>query len=164
MRFTSKKQSSHSVDLMFTITLFLLFVITGIGIVLVGSKVYSSTATEMEEIYTSRTALSYLSEKIHQSDSSGAVELVNPEGFPEQALVIHDTINDITYDTFIYFYDGSMRELMVKNGTEITPEQGAALIPLQSFTMEKYKHDFYIFSVTEKSGKTNRIMIRLHSN
>ena len=159
MRLTQRKQPGHSIDLVFSLVLFLLFSITGIGVVLIGSQVYSSCAAQLEETYTSRTALSYVSEKVRQADVSGAVELVNPSGFPENALVIHETVDGGSYNTFIYFYDGALRELLVKEGTEITPQQGTAIVSLRSFTIEKRGTNFYILSATEKSGKVNQLMI-----
>ena len=78
MRLTQRKQPGHSIDLVFSLVLFLLFSITGIGVVLIGSQVYSSCAAQLEETYPSRTALSYDSAKVRQADVSGAVKLVNP--------------------------------------------------------------------------------------
>lgn len=159
MRVTQRKQPGHSIDLLFSLALFLLFSATGIGVVLIGSRVYSSCATQLEETYTSRTALSYVSEKVRQADVSEAIALVNPSGFPDNALVIHETVNGDSYDTFIYFYDGALRELLVKHGAEITPQQGTAIVSLRSFTIEESGASFYILSATEKSGKVNQLMI-----
>lgn len=159
MRFTHKNQSEHSVDLLFSLALFLLFAVTGISIVLIGSQIYRSTTTNMQETFTSRTALCYVSEKIRQADKENAIELTNPDGFSGNVLSLHETINDSKYTTYIYFHDGSLRELFIKDGTEITPEQGTSLVALSSFTIEETADHLYILSATEQSGKINQIMI-----
>lgn len=164
MKVIRANQPVHSVDLLFSFILFLLFATTGISIVLIGSQVYGSATTQMEETYTSRTALSYVSEKIRQCDSSGAIELTQPEGFADNALLLHENIAGNGYDTFIYFYDGALRELFVKNGTKITPEQGTSIVSLRSFTIEEIGEKFYLLSTTEKSGKTNRVMMHQKTN
>lgn len=160
MRFSSNHQTAHSVDLLFSLALFLLFAVTGISIVLFGTQVYRSTTAQMEETYTSRTALCYVSEKVRQTDVAGGVSLLQPEGFSDSALVLHETINGGDYDTYIYFYEGVLRELFVKRGTNITPEQGTVIVSLCSFTIEEADEHCYILSATEQSGKVNRVMIR----
>lgn len=159
MRFTSKNHSGHSVDLSFSLALFLLFTATGISLVLTGARIYRSTAAGMEETFTSETALSYVAEKIHQTDKSGAIELKNLSGFSDNTLVLHETIKNKTYDTYIYYYEGTLRELFIKSGTDISPEQGTVIVSLDSFSIEETEDHFYILSVTEKSGKSNCLMI-----
>lgn len=159
MRFKRKDNPEHVIDILFSLALFVLFALIGICVVLIGSRIYQSTASHMEANYTSRTALAYVSEKIRQSDSSEAIEIIKPKGFTDQALILHQTIGRTDYDTYIYFYDGALRELLVKKGTPITPEQGTALVSLSSFEIEKTEDELFIFTAAEDGGKKSSIMI-----
>lgn len=164
MRFRRKDKPEHVIDIIFSLSLFVFFAFIGICVVLIGSRIYQSTASHMEANYTSRTALAYASEKIRQSDSSGAVELLVPEGFKEQALILHQTIDQTDYVTYIYFYDGALRELLIKEGTRITPEQGTALVFLSSFEIEKTEDNLLILTAVEDGGKRNTLMIHPDSS
>ena len=74
------------------------------------------------------TALTYITEKVRQNDTAGALR-VGQIG-QCQALVI--TQGDaIVYDTYIYCYGGSLRELMIKRELTPAPEMGRALLPME---------------------------------
>ena len=73
------------------------------------------------------TALTYITEKVRQNDTAGALRIGTIGQC--QALVI--TQGDaIVYDTYIYCYDGSLRELMIKRELTPAPEMGRSLLPM----------------------------------
>lgn len=161
MRFYEKKQQEHGMDLLFVLLLFALFTFTGLCVLLIGSKIYRSTASHMEENYTTRTALAYVSEKIRQSDTSDGIFLAHPDGFDEteNVLVLSRTIQDTTYYTYIYYYKDALRELFVKKGTPVTPEQGTSIVAISGFSVEEKEHQLFQLSATDQDGKTVQILI-----
>ncbi|MCB6585629.1 DUF4860 domain-containing protein, partial [Streptococcus gordonii] len=68
-----------------------------------------------ESGFNTRTVLSYVTEKIHQSDQNQAVSIGTFDGLP--SLVIELTYdNDQTYVTYIYEDNGILRELFIQDG------------------------------------------------
>ncbi len=102
-----------------------------------GARIYKEISAVMEEQYTSRTALAYITAKLHQSDRAGAVEL-GALG-DAQALVIHETIEDTDYTTFVYWWDGYIMELFCPASESLLPTDGLRVIPADalSLTMDK---------------------------
>jgi hypothetical protein len=167
MRQLRKDNSSHVLDVLFAFSLFGLFVLIGTCVVLFGSKVYRSTAAQLEENYTSRTALAYVSEKIRQSDVSDGIELVSLSFKDEAdsspattALAFTETIEETEYRTYIYFYDGALRELFIRADADISPGQGTALLSLSDFTIEEETDGFYLLTAQEADGHTAQLLVR----
>ena len=73
------------------------------------------------------TALTYITEKVRQNDTAGALRIGTIGDC--QALVICQG-DEILYDTYIYCYDGSLRELMIKRELTPAPEMGRSLLPM----------------------------------
>ena len=70
----------HMIDLLFPIALFFVFALSALTLVLFAARVYRSTTENSSLQYTSRTGLSYISEKIHQNDGNGAITLGSFDG------------------------------------------------------------------------------------
>ena len=95
------KSRSHQADSFFVMLLFFLFALTAFILVLIGVKQYKSTANAMNYNYEVRTVTSYLREKVRQNDSDAAISVETING--TKALCLKNTINDIVYNTFIYY-------------------------------------------------------------
>lgn len=46
-----------------------------------------------------------------------------------------NTINDIVYNTFIYYYDGSLRELYVQDGFSYSLDSGQMIVEIGGLDM-----------------------------
>jgi hypothetical protein len=66
--------------------------------------------------------------------------------------------------TYIYAWDGSLRELFVREGTAISPEDGRELLPISSFSIEKLGDRLYRFSCQASDGETSDAVVALHSD
>ena len=82
---------SHTVDFLFTLSLFCVFAVCAFLVVSMGVKVYRSTARYLEDTYSARTALSYVAEKIRQHDAEGQTALTQLEG--RNAILLTDEID-----------------------------------------------------------------------
>ena len=99
MRFSNEKK--HVIDFMFPIALFFVFAASSLVVIILSANIYSSTTKASESGFNTRTVLSYVTEKIHQSDQNQAVSIGTFDGLP--SLVIELTYdNDQTYVTYIY--------------------------------------------------------------
>ena len=72
--------------------------------------------------YETRTVSSYLEEKMNQNDVAGSVAVTSIGAFP--AIALSETVNDTIYTTYIYCYDGYLREITVSDGTTVLPGDG----------------------------------------
>ena len=112
---------------------FFLFALTAFILVLIGVKQYKSTANAMNYNYEVRTVTSYLREKVRQNDSDAAISVETING--TKALCLKNTINDIVYNTFIYYYDGSLRELYVQDGSSYSLDSGQMIVEIGGLDM-----------------------------
>ena len=79
------------------------------------------------------TALAYITEKARQNDVPGALRLGHIGDC--EALVIRQG-EEIFYDTYIYCYGGSLRELMIKAELAPSPDMGRSLLPMEGLELE----------------------------
>lgn len=131
------RNRTHVTDILFTLSLFCLFTACAFLVVLTGIQVYRTTVSDMEDNYSSKTALSYVTEKIRQHDFAGGVSVVSLKG--ENALVLKDQADGETYLTYIYAYEDYLWELSVKEGTPVSRDMGQKIIQVQDFSIEKKK-------------------------
>ena len=89
--------------------LFLVFIMCALFTVLAGSKVYENISSRMDQTYTGSVALQYVANKVRQGDADKAVAVRTEDGQP--VLEIRESIEGGDYITWIYYYEGSIREL-----------------------------------------------------
>ena len=73
MKFQRKQK--HMVDLIFPVSLFFMFALCAVTVLLLAARIYQSTTEHSSLNYTARTGLSYISEKIHQNDRNGQIRI-----------------------------------------------------------------------------------------
>ena len=99
----AQRHQKHTIDFLFPAALFLVFAVSVLCVMLLAARIYRQSAVETAKNDVSRTALSYISEKIHQGDSGDAVHLGTFDGL--DALAIQQTVGDDSYTTYIYLYE-----------------------------------------------------------
>lgn len=60
-------QKRHAIDFLFPVTVFFVFTISALTVILLAARIYQSTTDDSQRNYTSGTALSYLTEKLRQT-------------------------------------------------------------------------------------------------
>lgn len=156
-----RRNQNHIVDFFFTLSLFCLFAASALIVVLIGSGVYKNTTAHMEENFATRTALSYVAEKVRQHDTAGGVTLLE-EG-DGGVLVLTDTVNDGTYETYIYAYDGCLCELVIKEGTGFSREQGEQILKVDTFSLEAKPGDFLQVTAADSGSSPVSCLLHLRS-
>ena len=94
------KDNRHIIDILFVISLFSLFVISAIFLISIGANIYSKTMVNMDSNFSSRTAVAYIIEKVHQSDADGNIELGSLDSC--ESIVITSYAAEREYKTYIY--------------------------------------------------------------
>lgn len=147
----------HTIDFLFSILLFLLFTASALLLILIGARVYQNCAQRMEENYTVRTALAYITEKVRQSDESHAVELSSIQGIP--SLILRQEIDGEAYSTYIYEYEHSLRELFIKSSSFVTPDMGHSIVDLEELSIEELEGGCFRLTATDATGASGTTLV-----
>ena len=143
MRFQSRKH--HIIDILFPISLYFVFTVSALTVLLLATNVYRTTTENSALNFNANTSLSYITEKIHQNDTEGAVSIGSFDG--HQALILKQHYNDTEYVTYIYVDVGS----------------GKVILPLQSLDMEMSQSDLLHLTCIDAQGHTVASYISIHS-
>ncbi len=131
-------QNRHIVDVLFVLALFCVFAASALMLVTLGANVYKQIVSDMDKNFEDRTAYSYVIEKLRQNDTSGAIEIGELEGTP--ALMLTEQIGDEEYCTYLYLYNGFLKELSIRKdsfaGNNIR-SAGQNIMELSEFSMEE---------------------------
>jgi len=147
--------------MVFVLALITLFAATSLALVLIGAKQYRLVTNLMTENHEDRTTSSYLAEKIRQNDTAGAITVCDLKGTP--ALSIVSAEGDVTYITYIYFYEEALRELVVTESSVFSLSSGEAIINLQACEFSLANDSLIRAVVTDTKGEKQTLFFPLHS-
>ncbi|WP_394525854.1 DUF4860 domain-containing protein [Lacrimispora sp. JR3] len=127
---------------LFTLLLFLVFVLSALFLVLIGGRVYENINTRAENTYREDVALSYIANKVRQGDKEGAVSLKEESG--RTILELKQTINGAVYVTDIYYQDGKLWELFTDGQSGLSVGDGNAILSCSPVSMKMEGKLLYI--------------------
>ncbi|MBQ7481253.1 MAG: DUF4860 domain-containing protein [Lachnospiraceae bacterium] len=155
------KRQKSIVDVIFMITLFGVFMLSALFVVLFGAKIYRRTAHDMSVNFNSRTALAYVTEKVHQHDRRGGVDITIKDGKP--VLKLTQYINSDEYCTYLYEHRGYLKELTAKGDIDLVKSAGKEILKISDFTAQKENDSLYRFTITDDEGNETRFYVSLYS-
>lgn len=141
----------------FVLSVFCLFTICSLFLVLIGANVYRGVVDNMDSNNEIRASLSYVSNKVHAA--GGDVSLQTIDG--QQALVMEETYDHIPYRTYIYQYDGYLMELFADAGRKFTPGDGDRITPISRFSMSQ-RGNMLDLTATDRNHRTLTMDLVLH--
>lgn len=137
-------------SMLFTMLLFLVFVLGALFTVLIGSRVYENITVRSDRNYTGNTALSYIANKVRQGDRAGLVDVVQVEGVP--VLEMKQEISGSEYMTWIYWKEGSIRELFTDTQSGLGLDDGLAILECGGLDLSKSGQLLHIETLGEGGG------------
>ncbi len=154
------ERKKHSIDVLFMFVLFAVFAILSVLIIFIGSGVYSRITENKEINEQTRTTLSYIANKVRETDGIENIYLTEKEG--SQVLVLKAEYEDYAADTWIYEYDSKLMEMTVDSGDEFELRFGDVLLDTDGV-------EFYIdeeekllkVSIFDKNAKESKVSIYL---
>jgi hypothetical protein len=155
------KEKKFMVDFLFVITLFFVFALSALMLVMIGANVYKNTVNNMSVNFNNRTAFAYLTEKIRQNDSYDLVTTGEYKGL--DALVLTEIIDNTNYCTYIYLYDGHIKELFIKLGADIDPSAGQDILEAKDFSVSNVNDSLYKISIVTSDDVTIPLLVSTHS-
>ena len=87
-----RNEKKHVIDFLFPLAVFFVLVASSVAIVVLASGFYSRQVKASSDSYSGRTALAYVTEKMHQNDENGAIADGTFDG--ENALVIRQRYDE----------------------------------------------------------------------
>lgn len=153
----NRQQEHHIIDILFVIALFCIFALSAVFLITVGANIYGKTVSHMEDNFNRRTSFAYVTEKIRQADENGAVSTGEFDGI--RAVMITEDKNQTQYITYLYPYNGYLKELMVRKDTPLSPEAGQDILPITEFSFEEISDKLLAFTITAADGNSCRLFV-----
>ncbi len=138
--------SSGKIHIVFILGLFTMFVATSFLLILIGIKQYNYTQEAAGDNYVQRTISSYVQEKIRQHDSVGCIYVTELDGCTALALVSKG--ENVEFTTYIYCYEGTLRELVVTDSSIYSLSSGQKIMALQGFLPEQISPECICITIT----------------
>ena len=153
--------SNKKIDTAFIVFLFFLFSVTACLLALITATQYRSTVTSMEQNSEVRTVSTYLTKQIHRYDTGSGISITD---FCENtALALSENRDGEAYTTYIYYYDGALRELPVNVHVNATADVGEAIANLSGFDVTWLKKDLLQITFIDTSGTQHSLILALHA-
>ncbi|MEG1862398.1 MAG: DUF4860 domain-containing protein [Oscillospiraceae bacterium] len=151
-----KKQKGEAVDFLFILGLFFALCSCSVLVVLLGAKVYKKTTQAMDTNFTQRTGLEYIVEKARQNDMDGGLSLGKIEG--EDALIFTRTQGENKFYTYIYYYNGYLREIYLANDAQPILTAGQKITKAQGVEIEQ-EDDIFTVSITGQDNQKSSVYL-----
>ena len=162
---SNNHRTQHVVDNLFVFLLFTIFAVCSIFLIAFGANIYKKTISNFDRHYNLTTSVAYVQEKFRQLDRSDCCVVI-PFG-DSDALRFSEDINGTEYYTYIYEYDGFLKELHTKADNSLAPKAGQNLLDIHylgiseltpgqfGITITDCNLDTVTFNCTSKSMYTN---------
>lgn len=160
------------VDLLFVLALFGVFTVSALVLVTIGAGVYRHTVDDMGNNYEARTSIAYITEKVRQNDNllsgSGSYgeESVSVSALAGQpALMLTQDVNGEIYCTYLYLYNGYLKELFMKSGSylgEDTLDAGQNIMELSDLILDQVSDNLLSIQLVTPTGESHQILVSTH--
>lgn len=128
-------QGKNSISGLMALLVFGMFAVSVLLVLLLGAETYAGFTARDHQAYEERTCMQYLAGRVRQSENAEAASVTSLAG--NAALVLEDTIDGEHYETWVYCYDGWIREYFTEAGGEIPePEMGEPVLEARSLDLE----------------------------
>lgn len=144
------------------IAVLLLTCVFGVTLLMVlstGAAVYRGVQSRVEESGNRRVGLTYITAKIHGGDQKDGVSAASFEGV--DAVRLTEEIDGWPYETWLYVYDGWLRELFCEPDSGLLPEDGETITEARSLTVQE-EDGLLTLTYVDESGmeETAQVCVR----
>lgn len=154
-------KSKYSVDSVFVLTVFALFVCTLLAGVLCFAGIYKRTGENTTERFSFATAHSIVLQKLHAYDKKGGIEVKNIEDTP--VLCLYENIAGEEFVTYLYSDGNSLCELFIQKERPFDKSSSVPLFEAKEFdiVMEKNKVTF-TFTIGNETSRPSVCYIKCY--
>ena len=161
MRF--HRNRSHVIDLIFPLAVLFVFAASSLVVLILSVHIYTGQTEQAEAHYHTDTPLSYVEEKIRQNDVAGSIAIMTLDG--TECLALKNSSDGINSTTYLYVSDGWLKELFVRDDTDVSLNAGKNIIEASDFKVAELNNGLYRITITDTEGVTNSRILseRSHS-
>lgn len=145
-----------SIQFIFVMFLFLIIVILSVMIITLGKNIYNNINDDRGSNYELRVSISYIANRIRQADKSNAVQIKELNG--NSAVVIKESYDDCSYETWIYYYDNYIYEILIDEGDSFELTDGMKILEVEKFNILKLNSNLFEFSAKNKLGSAELVL------
>ena len=154
----NKKQITGGYTLI-SLMLFTFFISCIVMLILIGTDIYEKIGNDIESNFNRRVPLSYIATKIRQYDKKDGITIENKDGV--SILVLKEVINNKAYETWVYSYQGGLREVFLESGQTISLGDGENILPLERLDFERVTDNLINIKYSGKDGKPYEMFLNL---
>jgi len=139
-----------------------IFAFCVLAVLFAGTDTYNDLTRKDRETYQERTCTRFLVAKVRQADGGSQISVGSFSG--SDALIFDETIDGEPYRTFLYCYDGWLREYFAGAEAvdmELDGELGTELVPAERLVL-KLDGALLRAEITQ-DGKTSGMVLSLRS-
>ena len=152
-----RKQIQHHIDALIALLLFGVFAVCVLAVLLTGADAYRRLTLRDQAAYERRACTQYIATKVRQADLADRLSVADMDGV--QALVLGGAEEYITY---IYCYDGWLRELYLWCEESPSPQDGRELIQAEGLDLS-LEDGLLTVRVTQGGGGADTLLLSLRS-
>lgn len=166
------KENRHMIDVLFVLTLFFVFALSSLTLVILGANVYRSSVDHMSQNFTDRTSYAYITQKIRQGDDlSDIFTNYNDNGAisigqigDTKCCIIRSEVKDIPYTTYLYEYNGYLCELFARSDLDMSESDGTEILKLDHFDIENVNPKLIKVYIGTTDGDEMTLFISTHAS
>jgi len=128
------KENSSKITNFILLTVFCVFALCILLVLLTGADVYRRMTDRQEEHFDRRTAVQYIATRVRQGDAANLIKVEDFGGY--SALVIGEEIDGQQYCTRVYCCDGYIRELFTAANGNFSPEDGERILKAEQVNFD----------------------------
>ena len=152
----------HTITGLFVFLLLGMFALFSTVMVLLGARVYRSTAERQTAHNAERLAPSYIRSMVRSADQQSLLS-IESDGSGNDTLLISQVFDDELYLTRIYCHDGVLREWLAGSDMEFVPEDGEVVCPMASMRLSMSDPGMLTVLFTGSDGREYPVNIALYS-
>lgn len=147
-----RKNRKHTIDFIFPLAVLFVFAVSAFAVLLLSAHTYAGQTARTEANYASATPLSYIREKVRQNDQNGTLCAGTIDG--QTCLIMKSNGNT----TYIYAYDGMLKELYVRDDVEAHAKDGKDILEIEGFQVQELNDGLFRISC-QSAGKAEHSVI-----
>ena len=154
-----RRAEQHGMQGVFVFVLLGLFALMSTLMVLLGAQMYRSAVSNAHENNARRVLSAYLRSMVRAEDASQSVKIENRDGVT--TLALYEDIDDETYVTWIYQYDGHIMEQFTDAGYDFDPEDGTPIVAARAMYPE-LKDGLLTVQLMNDLDELSAVQVALH--
>ena len=138
------------------------FALSSIMLAVLGINIYKNTALSDSRQELDTAAL-YFAQKIRQCDDKSAIHIETLDD-TVQALVIESAEDEQTIETWLFVYEGELKEINAVGGSNISTKFGQQITPLKSAGFSMPNNDLLKINLKAKGNRASTINLYLDNS